>query len=406
MPERRVAAILTVGTELVTGLRVDTNTARIAAECVAAGFRVSEAVTVADDAGVIAASITRLVRANDLVVVTGGLGPTHDDLTREAASLALDLPLRPDPEIVERLQAVADRHRDGAAREQVLRQALVLEGARVLRPTTGTAPGQVVSTDACTLVLLPGPPSEMLPMLHEVLGERREIADPVVLKCARITESDAQLRAQSALAAHPGVDLTVLASPALVDIVLMDAGAGREGLVSAAHAAALALGEACYSMDGASLAEAVVRLARATFRTVATAESCTGGMVAAAITDVPGASDVFAGGVVAYSNALKTALLGVPEATLSAHGAVSRETAEAMARGAQALGADAVVVTTGIAGPGGGTPEKPVGLVWVAVAVGETTEAYEFRLHGDRDGVRRRATVHALDLLRLALERS
>lgn len=406
MPERRAAAILTVGTELVTGLRVDTNTARIAAECVAAGFRVSEAVTVPDDAGVIAASIGRLVRANDLVVVTGGLGPTHDDVTREAASLALEVPLRPDPDAVQRLQAVADRHAETAAREQVLRQALVLEGARVLRPTTGTAPGQVLRTDGCTLVLLPGPPSEMLPMLHEVLGERREVAEPVVLKCARIAESDAQLRAQSALAAHPGVELTVLASPALVDVVLMDAGAGRDGLVSAAHAVALALGEACYSMDGASLPEAVVRIARATFRTIATAESCTGGMVASAITDVPGASDVFAGGVVAYSNALKTALLAVPETTLASHGAVSRETAEAMAAGARELGADFGVATTGIAGPSGGTRDKPVGLVWVAIAGPSGGEAFELRLHGDRTGVRQRATVHALDLLRLRLERS
>lgn len=406
MPERRAAAILTVGTELVTGLRVDTNTARIAAECVASGCRVTEAVAVADDVDAIARSIARLTNENEIVIVTGGLGPTHDDLTREAASRALGLPLRPDPAIAERLEAVAARHEEGAAREQVLRQALVLEGARILEPTTGTAPGQVVRSGGCTLVLLPGPPVEMLPMLREVLGTVRGAAEPVVLKCARIAESDAQVRAQSALAAHPGVDLVVLASPALVDVVLMDAGAERDGLVSAAHAVALALGEACYSMDGASLPEAVVRLARMMFRSLATAESCTGGMVASAITDVPGASDVFVGGVVAYSNTLKTALLAVPETTLASHGAVSRETAEAMAVGATRLGADFGVATTGIAGPSGGTPEKPVGLVWVAIAGPDGVEAHELRLHGDRAGVRQRATIHALDLLRLRLERS
>ncbi|MBC7266322.1 MAG: nicotinamide-nucleotide amidohydrolase family protein [Coriobacteriia bacterium] len=405
MADRPLAAVLTVGTEITTGLRLDTNTAQIAAACAAAGYRVTETVSVPDDRDRIAGAIARLARENSLLVVTGGLGPTHDDVTREAAAQALGRPLRRDPALVERLQAVADRHGDERAREQVLRQADVVEGARVIEPESGTAPGQVVEAGSSLVVLLPGPPSEMRPMLEQVLGSRRTAPEPIVLRCARIAESDAQLRVQGVLAAFPKIELTLLASPALVDVVLMDAGAGRDALVEAAQAAALALGEACYSMDGASLPEAVVRLARATLCTLATAESCTGGMVASAITDVPGASDVFVGGAVAYSNALKRSLLGVPEEVLAEHGAVSPETAQAMASGALRLGARVAVATTGIAGPGGGTPDKPVGLVWTAVATPERVEAHRLQLHGDRQGVRQRATVHALDFVRLTLER-
>lgn len=405
MPERLRAAIITVGTELTIGLRVDTNSASIASACAQAGYRVTEAVSVADETDAVAQAIARLADDNDLVIVTGGLGPTHDDVTREAASQALGRPLRRDPALAERLRVAAEHHTNKRAREQVLRQADVLEGARVIEPGTGTAPGQVIDTGSCTVVLLPGPPAEMQPMLTQVLGSAQHIQEPVVLRCARIAESDAQMRVQEAIAAYPGVDLTLLGSPALVDAILIDAGGGRDTLIQAAQAAALALGEACYSMDGASLSEAVVRLARATLSTIATAESCTGGMVASAITDVPGASDVFLGGVVAYSNDLKQSLLGVPEEILHEHGAVSRETAEAMAIGACRLGARLAVATTGIAGPGGGKPDKPVGLVWVAVSTPGTVEAHHLTLTGDRQGVRQRATIHALDLLRLALER-
>ncbi|MCX8006767.1 MAG: nicotinamide-nucleotide amidohydrolase family protein [Coriobacteriia bacterium] len=406
MPERKPAAVLTVGSELTTGLRVDTNTARIAAKCTAAGYRVTEAVTVADDRDAIAAAIARLARGNELVVVTGGLGPTHDDLTREAASSALGRPLVRDDRLAEQLEAVARRHDDPVARAQVLRQAEILDGARVIPPVTGTAPGQVIDTPSGLVALLPGPPSEMLPMLEQVLEGARSVAEPVVLRCARILESDAQVRAQRALEGRADVELSVLASPGLVDVVLMDVGCGREGLAEAAQAVAHAVGEACYSMDGASLPEAVVRLARAAFVRIAVAESCTGGMIASAITDVPGASEVFVGGVVAYSNSLKTALLGVEEDLLRSHGAVSREVAEAMAHGALSLGADFAVSTTGIAGPSGGTAAKPVGLVWVAVAAPDATNAYELHLRGDRQQVRQRAVVNALDLLRLSLERA
>ncbi|MEN6431254.1 MAG: nicotinamide-nucleotide amidohydrolase family protein, partial [Coriobacteriales bacterium] len=290
------------------------------------------------------------------------------------------------------------------ARAQMLRQAELVSGARPIAPSVGTAPGQVIATGTSTLVLLPGPPAEMRPMVREFLGSGHHAAHVRTLRCLGITETDAQLAAQAVLGNSPGIGLTVLATPALVDVVLFDEGADDPALDEAATRIAAALGTACYSTDGSTLAETVLAHARSTGDRLATAESCTGGMVASALTDVPGASDVFAGGVVAYSNDVKTSLLGVPPSTLAAHGAVSEETALAMATGALGLGATCAVATTGVAGPTGGSPDKPVGLVWIATASRHSQgTAREYRFPGDRAGVRARATAHALDALRRAL---
>ncbi|MHB1340183.1 MAG: nicotinamide-nucleotide amidohydrolase family protein [Coriobacteriia bacterium] len=403
MRDRLPAAIVTVGTELVTGQRLDTNTSEIAFALLGAGYAVSEAVSVPDDIGVTAATLARLTATHPLVVVTGGLGPTHDDITREAAARALGRTLVRDPGLEDTLASFVARQVDPRTSVHVLRQADIVSGARVLPAIKGTAPGQVIDTAAGELVLLPGPPAEMRPILAAFIGNKAVRLGPVRLRCVGLTESDVQLRAQAVLGEAEGIGLTVLASPALVEAVLFDEGGGEATLSAAGDAVADALGDECYSRDGASLAEVVVRLARATGARIATAESCTGGMVAAALTDIPGASDVVVGGVVAYSNDVKMSALGVPAGLLAQYGAVSGETARAMAEGALGLGATLAVSTTGVAGPSGGSPDKPVGLVWIATAGPTGSAGAPRRLMGDRAGIRTRATVYALDALRRAL---
>lgn len=400
------AAIITVGSELVEGIRIDTNTAEIARALASHGLAVVEAVSVGDDEIQLAETIGRLMATCRLVVVTGGLGPTHDDVTRDAAARALGLGLHPDPAIVARLTPALARHREADAGDQVLTQALLLDGADIIMPTSGTAPGQLVTIGDSVLALLPGPPHEMRGMLPTVLDLfPSAAATPIDLGVVGLAESDAQLAAQRALAHHPGVALTVLAKPGDVRVILLDAGAGESGLSSAAEAVAAELGESCYTADGASLPAVVVREAIARGARLATAESCTGGLVSAGLTDVAGSSAVFLGGVVSYSDDVKADVLGVERSLLRAHGAVSPQVAAAMARGALSrLGADIAVSVTGIAGPDGGSADKPVGLVWFGVATCEAVTTTERRFAGgNRDSVRARATATALDLLRRTL---
>lgn len=399
----RTAAIVTVGSELVEGLRIDTNTSEIARALNAVGLTVLEATSVGDQVDLLTEVLKRTTALCDLVIVTGGLGPTHDDVTREAASKALGVPLTRDPRIEELLTPIAQRHARPEAAEQVLTQADVLDGATVIDATTGTAPGLVVSTQRGALALLPGPPAEMRPMLAKVLeGIRQSRPAPAQMGVVGLTESDAQVRAQRALVNHPGVRLTVLARPGDVKVILVAESTDAEGLRAAADAVADALGEHVYARDDSSLAAAVIRDARKAGVRIACAESCTGGLLAAALTSVPGASEVFAGCAVTYENRAKVTLTHVPDELLQRFGAVSREVARAMAVGSrEVFDVDLSVSITGIAGPTGGSAEKPVGLVWFGVADGDHSFAYERRFPAmGREGIRERSVSWALDLLR------
>lgn len=394
------AAVLVVGTELTSGLRPDTNGPNVARALEDAGYDVRSVTALPDDADAIASFLTRALPGHRLIVVTGGLGPTHDDVTREAAARALGRTLTCDEGVLRSLGPAVARHGCAEAGARVLRQAEIIDGARILMPTLGTAPGQVLEHEHGTLALLPGPPHEMGPMLGVLLDDRPGHASPRILRTIGHPESDIQLLVEGALAGSSGIAFTILASPGLVDVILRDGGAGETALDAAARAAAVALGDACYSTDGSTLAEAIMDAAERLGLRICTAESCTGGMVASALTDVAGSSAAFAGGVVAYADAVKSTVLGVSSATLEAHGAVSAETAIAMAEGARMrLGADIAVAITGIAGPTGGSAAKPVGTVWLAIATPADTHAERRMLPGDRDGVRIRATVAALGLL-------
>ncbi len=400
------AVVLTVGTELAEGLRPDTNGPEISRRLASAGYILAAREVLPDDRTLICSRMTSDLAACDLVVITGGLGPTHDDVTRDAAADALGLTLVEDPTLIAGLAAVQARHSSREGAEQVMRQALILPGATILRPTTGTAPGQLLATGTSTLMLLPGPPHELRPMLEEGLAllASNRVPEPRIVRCAQVMESDVQIEADRILADFHDMDLTVLASDSLLDIVLIPRGASSDTLDAAALAVAKGLGQRCYSADGGTLAGSVVSAARVAGCTLAVAESCTGGLIAAELSSIPGASAVFLGGFVTYSNEMKTGLLGVSEETLARHGAVSEAVARAMALGVrEATGAGLTIAVTGIAGPDGGTPGKPVGTVWIALADAGGARATLHHFRGDRSVVRRRATVTALDTVRLAL---
>jgi nicotinamide-nucleotide amidase len=327
----RTGAVVTVGTELVRGLAVDTNTAEIAHALLRAGIDVRETASVGDDEFLLADVLARLTASYDVVMVTGGLGPTHDDVTRQAAARALKAGMSRDAGIAAGLRSVAHRHRDPRAAEQVYAQADVLDGARVLPAVTGTAPGQVVPTPRGSLVLLPGPPREMRPLLAVLVAEwGSSSAPPAVLRAHGLPESDLQMTAQDVLAGRDDIELTVLAKPGDVQVVLFDRGAGPDELARVASAVAARIGEACYSTDGATMPETVLRLAREHGVTLATAESCTGGLVGGALTSVPGSSDSYLGGVISYADDVKSHILGVDPGLISAVGAVSDAVAMAI----------------------------------------------------------------------------
>lgn len=407
MNRPRTAAIVTVGTELVHGLAVDTNTAEIARVLQGVRIDVLESVSVGDDETVLSSALKRCTESYDLVVVTGGLGPTHDDVTREAAAHALGLGIHRDRSIEDGLRSSASRHVDPRAGERALRQADVIDGATVLPAVCGTAPGQWIGTARGMLALLPGPPREMRPLLSLLVEPWTEAeTPPVVLRCVGMSESDVQMAVQDVLGDAHDVQLTVLARPGDVQAVLFDRGIGAEGLARTAISAAERIGDACYSRDGQDLAQVVLDRARLAKMTLATAESCTGGLLGGALTAVPGASDSYAGGIVSYSDEAKISLLGVEPSLIETFGAVSDVVAKAMAAGARhALGTDLAVSITGVAGPGGGTAEKPVGTVWFGVSSDSGTMAEIRRFSGDRRAVRERAVATALDLMRRALPR-
>lgn len=400
----RTAAIVTVGTELVEGLRVDTNTSTVARALAGCGFTVAEAVSVGDDADTLAGTLSRLTARYELVVTTGGLGPTHDDITREAAAKALGAPLARDPRLEAKLRAIASRLVDSAAAEQVYSQADVITGATVIDAVTGTAPGLLAPTPLGLLALLPGPPREMQPMLAE-LTARFGDSRPAVpeLGVVGLSESDVQMRCQQVLAGFPGIRLTVLAKPGDVRVILLAEGADQSSLTVAANSIASNLGDHCYAKDGSTLAQVLVRDAVDAGVTFGFAESCTGGLASGAVTDVPGASDAFLGGVIAYDNRVKTELLDVPPGLLAQFGAVSEQTARAMAEGARGrLGCDLAGAVTGIAGPAGETPDKPVGLVWFAICGPDGCTALErrFPASSGRAAIRERSVATLLDLMR------
>jgi nicotinamide-nucleotide amidase len=399
-----LAEILTTGTELVRGDLVDTNSSFVAARLTERGFVVSRFATVGDDRGRIVDALRAAGGRADVVVVTGGLGPTTDDLTAACAATAVGVPLvRHTPSldaIRRRFEAIGIPM---TANNE--KQADFPDGADVLPNARGTAPGFAMTIGRARFFFLPGVPSEMKHMLESEVFARLPAAEaaPTVLRLRVFGMAEAAIDAALAGVedAYPGVVLGYRATFPEVEVKVQATAPTRE----AAQAIAMKcfavvrerLGRHVVAEGESSLPRALGEALRAKKWTLAVAESCTGGLVGALLTDVPGSSDYFLLGVVAYANEAKEGLLGVPRETLEAHGAVSRETAIAMAAGVRArAGATIGVATTGIAGPGGGTPDKPVGLVHLAVAGPNGVVHKERTWRGDRDRVRRLAAHAAL----------
>jgi nicotinamide-nucleotide amidase len=401
--------VINTGTELLLGQVVNTHVTFLAQSLRGLGLRIDRAVTVPDGVPIAEALEEALSRA-DLIVITGGLGPTSDDVTREAVAEAFGLELVFHPEILEGI-AAKFAARKFQMNDLQRAQAMVPRGGVVLDNAYGTAPGLVVRNEKTVAILLPGPPGELRPMwenhalpwLRGHFASRLEPRHELTLRLLGIGESAVQLAVEETLRALGPLEIGYCARPGEVDLRLIAPDAAL--LNRAASLARSELAEFIYAEGAETLEEIVVRTARAAGKTIATAESCTGGLVAGRITNVPGSSAVFRYGWVTYANEAKTAELGVPAELLARHGAVSEQVARAMAEGAlRASNADIAVAVTGIAGPDGGTPEKPVGLVWFAVARrGAPVEATSRNLSRTRETFRTMATQTALDLVRRAL---
>lgn len=407
------AEIIAVGSELLDPLRRETNGGYITGRLRSVGVDVLARTTVADDAAWLEQAFRQALSRSDVVVATGGLGPTADDLTREAAARAAGRALRRDPGLLEALEVRFARY--GRAMAPVnAQQADLIEGAVSLPNARGSAPGQYFDEAGRLVFLLPGPPGEMQPMFDaQVLPIVRERAGgralvTRVLKIASMGESDVEQVVAPLYRTYENPRTTILGGAGQTELHLT--GEGASEAEAEARVAELAAGihgllpGRIFSDDGRDLAEVVAALLVARGTTLALAESCTGGLVASRLTAVPGSSAFFDRGYVTYSNRAKVELLGVDPSTLERHGAVSEETAREMAAGARrAAGSDLAVAITGIAGPTGATEDKPVGLVFLALAGGSVDRVRRAQFPGERDRVRAQAAQAALEMIRRAV---
>lgn len=411
------AFILAIGSEMLTPFRADTNSLFITQELNEIGYDVRLKAVVGDDLDELARSIEGALEWADLIVATGGLGPTEDDLTRDAVARVLHLPFDLDADVLERIRERFAR-RGMTMPENNRRQAMVPRGATLLDNPNGTAPGLWLEHGRAVIVLLPGPPREMGPMLKAVIRDRLAPAAGAARLLRRVirltgrTESDVDGRAQALYkrwaSQAPAVAATILAVMGQIELHLSvqtaDTSAGLAALDSAVRDLTDTFGHAIYSTDGTTLEAVVGDLLRRRTMTIAVAESCTGGLLASRLTDVSGSSDYVERGAVCYSNRSKTEMLGVPPELIEAQGAVSEAVARAMAEGIRVrAGTHVGVGITGIAGPRGGTAQKPVGMVCIAAVADGEARVTTFQFLGGREMVKFQAAQSALNMVRLML---
>jgi len=409
------AEIIAVGTELLLGQICNGNARFLSEKLAELGIDVFWHSTVGDNPDRLAGVLKTALDRADLLILSGGLGPTLDDITRETVAGVLGLPLEINAEWEYRLQLFFYRLGRRMS-DNNLKQALVPRGAQVILNEHGTAPGIWLEHGRQLLIMLPGPPreleamfvSEVAPRLQELAGG--ELIVSRVLKVAGLGESALEEKIADLLASQSNPTIAPLAQYAEVHLRLTAKAASREeakGLLDGLERKLRErLGESVFARDGERMAEQVAKLLVEKKLTLAVSESCTGGLLAQMLTSVPGSSAYFLQGFVTYSNRSKTALLGINPALLRRHGAVSPQVAGAMAEnGRIRAGSDLCLSVTGIAGPDGGTEEKPVGLVYIACAGAEDLDCRRFNFPGTRQNVRERAAVTALNLLRLKLLR-
>ena len=417
-----IAEIIAAGSEMLTPFRQDTNSLYLTDGLNDLGVQVAFKTIVGDNlAHLTSAALIALSRA-DIVIFSGGLGPTEDDLTREAVAAALGIGVHPDNAILTAL------YKRFAARQMIMppnnaKQADVLDGATVLDNKNGSAPAQYLDTTVLDtngkpirkiVILLPGPPKELKPLFDNEVKPRLAASLPIrhlakrILRMALIPESHVDSRTAPIYQQYTDVETTILAGAGEIELhfksIAPTQDAAQRRVDEVAGVVEDELDDAVYSRNGESLEQIVGYWLQMRNATAAVAESCTGGLLSERITSIGGSSRYFLGGAVVYSNALKTELAGVPAEMIDRHGAVSREVAAALAEGIRYRCESTLGVgITGVAGPGGGTPDKPVGLVFHAVASSTGTEVLQRNFPGDRKRIRRFASTMALDMVRKKL---
>jgi nicotinamide-nucleotide amidase len=404
--------IIAVGTELLLGNIVNSNARYLSEKLAELGIDVHYHITVGDNMARLKEAIETSLNRSDMIITTGGLGPTDDDLTKEGVAEALGLKLIPHNESLEKLE----RHFKQANRsmpECNKKQGYIPEGAIVLENNNGTAPGILIEKDKKVIILLPGPPKEMMPMfanqVYDYLNAKSKfVIKSKTLRVVGIGESAIQELLQHIFDKQSNPTVAPYAKDGEVHLRITAKCQTDEEAISLLMEMKTMitsiLKENIYGYDEESLEYIVYQLLKKKNKTISIAESCTGGMISGRLTNVSGVSSVFMNSIVTYSNEAKMKFINVREDTLIKHGAVSAETAKEMAQGIMEVsGTDIGISVTGIAGPDGGTADKPVGLFYIGIAIGDIVEAHRFFYPGSRERIRNNAVIKALDILRRKL---
>lgn len=409
-----VVELVSVGTELLLGNIVNTNARYLSEKCAMLGLSVYYQTTVGDNEERLAEVIKTALNRSDIVILNGGLGPTEDDLTKETCAKVMGLPLVTDQHTEERLKEYYKGRKKEDLPESNWKQAVIPEGAVVFDNGNGTAPGLVVEQNGKTVILVPGPPNELYPMMEKQIcpylqKNNEEVILSQMVKICGFGESKVEEMILDLIDKQTNPTLATYAKQGEVHLRVTARAATEEEakklLKPMVKEIKKRFGEAVYTTDEKeTLTDVVVKLLKKHELTVTTAESCTGGLLAGTLVGVPGVSEVFREGFVTYSNKAKRKLLDVSKSTLKKYGAVSAQTAKEMAKGGVfATDADICVAITGLAGPDGATPEKPIGLVYIACYMNDKVHVEEFRFKGDRQKIRERSVVQALDVLRRSI---
>lgn len=409
-----VVELVSVGTELLLGNIVNTNARYLSEKCAMLGLSVYYQTTVGDNEERLAEVIKTALNRSDIVILNGGLGPTEDDLTKETCAKVMGLPLVTDQHTEERLKEYYKGRKKEDLPESNWKQAVIPERAVVFDNGNGTAPGLVVEQNGKTVILVPGPPNELYPMMEKQIcpylqKKNEEVILSQMVKICGFGESKVEEMILDLIDKQTNPTLATYAKQGEVHLRVTARAATEEEakklLKPMVKEIKKRFGEAVYTTDEKeTLTDVVVKLLKKHELTVTTAESCTGGLLAGTLVGVPGVSEVFREGFVTYSNKAKRKLLDVSKSTLKKYGAVSAQTAKEMAKGGVfATDADICVAITGLAGPDGATPEKPIGLVYIACYMNDKVHVEEFRFKGDRQKIRERSVVQALNVLRRSI---
>ncbi|PHJ12218.1 damage-inducible protein CinA, partial [Fervidobacterium sp. SC_NGM5_G05] len=397
------AIILAIGNELVEGLIVDTNSKYLAQRLKEFGYYIVRTETLPDNFDIMVLRIKEAIKDADLIITSGGLGPTEDDLTREAVAHSIGRKLLKNEAIAQELINRAIKYY-GKAPESVVKQAFVIENAEVIDNKVGTAPGQMLKYDGKIIILLPGPPVELIPMFESIL-EKLKTNDSLYtrrIKTIGIPEAVLMDEYKDILYSNSRITIATMASYERgVEVRFTGPIEIKDEIDYVVNTLLPKLGESVYALDDKEMHDVVYELLVKNNYTVSFAESCTGGLISSTFVDIPGVSSVFKGSVVAYSNEAKIEILGVSKETIEKFGAVSEECVIEMAQGAKKIfNSNFSVAVSGIAGPSGGSEKKPVGTVCIAVCSPNGINSATYNLRGDRQMIRKRSTLIAFDMLR------